>query len=396
MISGVNLDDNQADAAMGKIAALSGHGDEMEADSMMGSTMDFRKLMALVGAFYWFVMTILIVPTGCVCTLFFCLYPLMVFSKDWFNRFEHSMCTMVNDHWVAAGQYTGLNVIEYGEDISKYADKRCLLLSNHLGLVDHFCLMTAFVDKTSITGRYLWVIFNIWKYTPLGAMWTSHGNFFINGGASKREGVLQEFREHLRSQYWRYDYGWIVMYPEGSRLYLIRDGERTFAEKNGIKPFRHCAHPRTGAAHAVLSICGPQEGSCANGKERPPLDYVVDCTLGYYKGKVADLGSAMLGEWPSGNSNVAVHYTVHKVDPAWGDEEKLKEWLYKRYAEKDELLESFYKTGRFPGQARQVQFPLIRNLMVQAFWMALFYFHYNFWIRPTGLAVMRAVVALFV
>lgn len=49
---------------------------------------------------------------------------------------------------------------EYGEDITKYANKRCLCLSNHLGLIDHFCLMTAFHNKKSLTGKvYIKIIF---------------------------------------------------------------------------------------------------------------------------------------------------------------------------------------------------------------------------------------------
>lgn len=63
--------------------------------------------------------------------------------------------------------------------------------------------------------QYLWVIFNIWKMTPLGAMWLTHGNYFINGGASKRERLLKQFREHLKDNYWKFDHRWIVMYPEG-------------------------------------------------------------------------------------------------------------------------------------------------------------------------------------
>lgn len=35
------------------------------------------------------------------------------------NWIDHKMCRMVNDHWVAAIQSTGLNVVEYGDDISK-------------------------------------------------------------------------------------------------------------------------------------------------------------------------------------------------------------------------------------------------------------------------------------
>lgn len=166
---------------------------------------------------------------------------------------------MVNEHWTSCGQYTGLKVEEFGDDIAQVAEKKCLFLANHLGLIDHFCLMTGFHNKPPITGKYLWVIYNIWKSTPLGVLWTAHGNFFINGGSSKRAGIIQQFCDHLKNNYWKFDYGWVVMYPEGSRLYLIRNSEKTFAEKNGIAPFKHCAHPRSGAAHAVLSICGPSD-----------------------------------------------------------------------------------------------------------------------------------------
>jgi hypothetical protein len=50
-------------------------------------------------------------------------------------------------------------------------------------------------------------------------MWLTHGNYFINGGAGKRASAIQSFREHLEKKYWKYDYGWIVMYPEGSDFY---------------------------------------------------------------------------------------------------------------------------------------------------------------------------------
>lgn len=40
----------------------------------------------------------------------------------------------------------------------------------------------------------MWVIYNIWKWTSLGIMWTAHGNFFINGGSRERNKVLNSFR----------------------------------------------------------------------------------------------------------------------------------------------------------------------------------------------------------
>jgi len=258
-------------------------------------------------------------------------------------------------------------------------------------LVDHFCLMSAFDNKKSLPGRYLWVIFNIWKLTPLGAMWLAHGNFFINGGAKRRAAVLYEFRDHLRESFWRYDYGTVVMYPEGSRLYLIREAEKRFAAKNGLKPLKNCCHPRAGAAHSALSICGPnpKDETKANTGDFPPFEYVVDCTLGYPKGQVVDLGKAMMGEWPDGDSNVAVHYRIHKVQAEWQDEEKLKDWLYAQYEEKDNLLENFYVTGRFQGKPRPVNFTFGRSLFVQLFWMGVFWLHYSTWIKSLAIFLVR-------
>uniref|UniRef100_A0A914Z918 Phospholipid/glycerol acyltransferase domain-containing protein n=1 Tax=Panagrolaimus superbus TaxID=310955 RepID=A0A914Z918_9BILA len=355
-----------------------------EEESLFAPVMDFRKLMAMIITFYWFIMTVFIVPAACVstCTL---MLPIMIFSMKYFNKFEHILCTMVNEHWVASGQYTGLTVEEYGDDITTVADKRALFLANHLGLVDHYCLMTAFQNKPSVAGKYMWVIFNIWKSTPLGVMWSAHGNFFINGGASKRAGVLQQFRDHLINNFWKFDYGWVVMYPEGSRLFLIKNSEKQFAEKNGIEPFKHCAHPRIGAAHSVLSVCGPSEKSSTKARvgNNPPMEYIIDCTLGYPNGKVPGLGEAMLGEWHY--SNVAIHYSIHKVKPEWSNEEVLKEWMYKQYEKKDKLLEDYYRTGKFPGQPRQITYSIFRNVLVQLFWITLFYAHYSIWIRPFGL-----------
>jgi len=236
---------------------------------------------------------------------------------------------------------------------------------------------------------YLWVIYNIWKYTPLGLMWTTHGNFFVNGGSSRRTAVLQQFREHLSHQYWKQDYGFVVMYPEGSRLFLIKESGARFAEKNGLKPLKHCAHPRTGAAHAVLDVCGPKEG------RENPIEYVIDCTLGYPKGDVVELGKAMTGEWPENNTTVAIHYRIYKADPAWADEKILQKWLYERYEEKDQLLDNYYKTGKFDSAPRHIYFPFSRAIMVQVFWMVLFYGHYLLWMKPITIAGYRVLCSMF-
>lgn len=216
----------------------------------------------------------------------------------------------------------------------------------------------------------------------------------------------------------------VVLYPEGSRLFLVRESERKFAAKHGLAPFRHCVHPRAGAAHAVLLECGKslQGGRRPNPVNspwvadetrtvhgQPPIEFVVDCTLGYPRGDVVDLGAAMVGEWPRGDTRVAVHYAVHRVRAEWQDEGKLKDWLYARYEQKvsrrrppplsialrlqDRLLDEFYRTGRFPGKARPVHFPLARSLLAELFWALVFYVHWSAWIRPLGALLGRQLFA---
>ncbi|KAI6222960.1 Acl-12 [Aphelenchoides fujianensis] len=207
--------------------------------------------------------------------------------------------------------------------------------------------------------------------------------------------VLKDLRLHLRANYHEHEHGAVVLYPEGSRLFLVRESERRFAAKNGLAPFQHCVHPRSGAAHAVLLECGPSARDPTRTVQgRPPMEFVVDCTLGYPRGEVVDLGAAMVGEWPRGDTHVAVHYAVHPVRPEWQDEGKLKDWLYARYAEKDRLLAEFYRTGRFPGKPRPVVFPLARSLLAELFWALVFYAHWSAWMRPLGALLGRQLWAL--
>ncbi|CAI4229250.1 unnamed protein product [Auanema sp. JU1783] len=356
---------------------------------------DIRKMMTFLGATYFLLMTAFIVPIACVSTVAL-LLPLTWISMPLFSKLENRLCRFVNDHWVAGSVYSGLNVIEYGKDLYKISEKKCLYLANHMGLLDHFVVMQSLHDKGSVPGRWLWVIYNIWKYTPLGLMWTAHGNFFVNGGASKRDALLQNFKKHLEKYFMKHNYGWVVMYPEGSRLFLITESAKRFAEKNGLKPLEHCAHPRIGAAHAVLDVMAPSAENpgiarCGGG---PPVEYIIDATLGYPHGEVPDISSAMMGEWTNADSShISIHYDVIPVNPEWADEEKLKKFLYERYEIKDKLLKDFYRTGKFPGDSKPVVVPQMTMLISQLFWMGLYYFHYTLWIRPLCSLVFRSIFA---
>ncbi|VDK88359.1 unnamed protein product, partial [Onchocerca ochengi] len=181
---------------------------------VMINSMDVKKVITLIGAFYWLVMTVFVIPGVVVVTFLTIMVPAFCISISWFNWLDHKLCRMVNEHWSSAAQFAGINIVEYGDDISKLSEKRVLFLANHLGLIDHFVIMSALRNKGTIAEKYLWVIYNVWKMTPLGVMWTIHGNYFVDGGAAKRNQMLENFKTHLKRNYWKYDHRWIVIYPE--------------------------------------------------------------------------------------------------------------------------------------------------------------------------------------
>ena len=208
----------------------------------------------------------------------------IISCRRWRTIVENQLARWYNQHWSAAFAWYGLNggiffagpmngesalvVVESGDNVDEISEERCVLMANHLGLVDHFILMAGLNPKGTLSGRvsffvllrvtnknalqWLWVIFHLWKWTPMGIAWQLHGNYFINGGRTKRKEALEQFTQHLNEHYWAEHYTWLVMYPEGSRLFLIRESSRKFAQANALPLLNHCANPRTGAMYTVL------------------------------------------------------------------------------------------------------------------------------------------------
>ena len=88
---------------------------------------------------------------------------------------------------------------------------------------------------------------------------------------------------------------------------------------------------------------------------------------------------------------------MNSIGKRYGD--FLYTWFNKHL--KDELLAHFYKTGEILSQpdnkksnllnGRSINVSDLRCLMVNFVWLALFYFHYNMWLRPC----LRIICALF-
>ena len=76
------------------------------------------------------------------------------------------------------------------------------------------------------------------------------------------------------------------------------------------------------------------------------MKYLIDITIGYPEGKPLDGLCILGGHRPP--CETAVLYRVYPIQDIPCQGEALLMWMYKRWEEKEELLQSFYSTGRFP------------------------------------------------
>jgi len=186
-------------------------------------------------------------------------------------------------------------------------------------------------------------------------------------------------------------FGWLIMYPEGSRLHLAQRSALRYARKHGFDALKHCALPRTGAAKIVVDTCGPS-AMHNHAPNLRPIEHIIDVTIGYRAGIINDIWSAMSGAWPNDDGTVGVHYRVHRVvGELANDEMKLRDWLYERYRDKDRLLDNYYRHGYFERKDEPsrvlIPFSVTRAIAVQCFWLMSAYLHMRLWIAPMFIAI---------
>uniref|UniRef100_A0A1I8EE52 Phospholipid/glycerol acyltransferase domain-containing protein n=1 Tax=Wuchereria bancrofti TaxID=6293 RepID=A0A1I8EE52_WUCBA len=354
--------------------------------------MDVREIIALIGAFYWTIMTVFVVlgiiaatfltvmlPVPCIrlACCFIANYSgicLLIFHK---HSSVSWLGSMVNDHWSSAIQIAGINIVEYGDDILKLSEKRVLLLANHLGLADHFVIMhyetkklflkrcTSSVEKFKeikflknvrlsfcYRSNYLGYI-QYMENDTTGCDVMIHGNYFVDGDAAKRDQMIEDFKTHLKKNYWKYDHRWIIMYPEGARLYRIKESD---------------------ARHAACEVLFRNHTSATVEVTNDSLEYVISfnsrSTLRHQNGDVPSID--MVTEERS--------LRIYRIRTEWKDENMLRHWLYDIY-EKKELLEKNCQSGIFPMDSQHhpkiVRTSISNCLFAEAFWLLLLYFYYS-------------------
>jgi 1-acyl-sn-glycerol-3-phosphate acyltransferase len=207
--------------------------------------------------------------------------------------------------------------------------ENAIVVLNHQDMADITVTFTLARSKKRI-GDLKWFVKDVLKYVP-GVGW---GMLFLDclfvkrNWTDDREYILRVFQNILK---YRVPV-WIMIFAEGTRVRPDKlEKSRRFAEENGFRPLRHLLLPRTKGFVATMQAL-PEH-----------TDAVYDVTIGYVRGVPS------LWQWIKGYvREVHVHVRRFPMRDIPRGEEEIASWLVKRFEEKDDLLDVYYRTGAFP------------------------------------------------
>ncbi|KAL8802711.1 MAG: hypothetical protein Q9200_006490 [Gallowayella weberi] len=145
---------------------------------------------------------------------------------------------------------------------------------------------------------------------------------------------------------------WLMLFPEGTNLHPVtRKQSKKWANKNKIPDMQHQLLPRSKG----LQFCIQQL--------RKTVPYVYDCTIGYegvptgqYASEIFTIQASYLGGKPPKSVNMYWRrFDVWTIPVE--DDRAFDNWLRARWIEKDQLLDHFQKTGRFPADTGVDELP---------------------------------------
>ncbi|VDN17979.1 unnamed protein product [Gongylonema pulchrum] len=235
----------------------------------------------------------------------------------------------------------------------------------------------------------------MFRWTPFGIIGRMHGDYFIRQGKATREKELLRLKDHLRKVFWDRDRRWIILFPEGGFYYKRIESSQKYGIEHGFPHLEHVTLPRYGAVKAIMEEVGPKKdyehvdglvmsesgsklqkirdtvGAIREKKYikvccccwlivsppqlnssslsvnntlsslflemRPPVKYVLDVTIAYPHKMPLSLLTLSFGTREP--CDIAVYYKIYDAnDVPFDDEEKLRDWMYKVYQYKDNIL----------------------------------------------------------
>ncbi|PXF45184.1 putative 1-acyl-sn-glycerol-3-phosphate acyltransferase 5 [Gracilariopsis chorda] len=148
---------------------------------------------------------------------------------------------------------------------------------------------------------------------------------------------------------------WLISYLEGTRFtHAKRQNAVEFAKKRDLKVLEEVLQPRTkGFISTVHAL-------------RTNAQAVYDITIGYTQSENGDMDPTFKQMYltPARKDRVIhVHQRRIPLSDLPQDDEELKNWVYRLYEQKDELLKAFRTNGCFAAR------PMRWNRMTWGYWM---------------------------
>jgi 1-acyl-sn-glycerol-3-phosphate acyltransferase len=301
--------------------------------------------------------------------------PLYFVSKDWFyaymaltKRFLGVLVTTMTQGWSPtivriSGDKSVSGLLKQTEDGLLQVDfgERAILMSNHQIYTDWLYLWWIAYTNTPPTHGHIYIILKeSLKYIPLiGPGMMFYGFIFMARKWAKDQDRLRHRLQKLNSQHSgpmsgthgaaQLDPMWLLIFPEGTNLSAnTRAQSRKFANKTGIQDMKHQLLPRsTGLQFCLQEL-------------QDTVPYLYDCTIGYegipageYGQDIFTLRSTYFQGRPP--KSVNMHWRRFRIkDIPFSDSDAMHQWTLDRWREKDELIEAFMKTGKFPADKEAV------------------------------------------
>ena len=231
--------------------------------------------------------------------------------------------------WCVTGaeRLHGVQVEVTGADVPMR--ENAIVVANHQQMPDITFLM-AWARQKDRLGDMKWIVKDVIKWVP-GVGW---GMAFIDCVFVKRDWTADQASiERTFSRLTDNDVPvWLLSFPEGTRVSADKVARsREYARREGLAPLDHVLVPRTKGF--VASVAGLRRHATA----------IYDVTIGYER------GVPTLWQYIKGYARVAhLHVRRFAVPALAAADDALAAWLVERFAEKDRLLDGFYRDGRFP------------------------------------------------
>ncbi|KAJ5334302.1 hypothetical protein MYU51_004909 [Penicillium brevicompactum] len=230
--------------------------------------------------------------------------------------------------------------------------ERLVMIANHQVYTDWVYLWWV-AYTNSMHGRIFIILKESLKYIPIvGTGMMFYGFIFMARKWLADKPRLQHRLEKLKTNFTgsnsarpTYDPMWLLIFPEGTNLSINTKGRSdAWSQKQSLPSFKHEILPRS----TGLFFCLQQL--------RGTVDWVYDCTIAYegppkgsYPDKYFTLRSTYLQGRPP--TSVNMHWRRFQVSKIpLEDQKEFEAWLIERWSEKDQLMDEYFETGRFPSE----------------------------------------------